>query len=75
MKRLYDTELIYGRLLAVTQPHLIERYNKALKAFALPETKLEQFDIDKTGFSPQVAEELGDYDYLDPKALIGASSS
>ena len=69
MKRLYDTELIYGRLLAVTQPHLIERYNKALKAFALPETKLAQFDIDKTGFSPQVAEELGDYDYLDPNGV------
>ena len=69
MKRLYDTELIYGRLLAITQPHLIERYNKALKAFALPETKLESFDIDKTGFSPQVANELGDPDYLDPNGI------
>ncbi|QKV17070.1 DUF6638 family protein [Oricola thermophila] len=69
MKRLYDNDLIYGRLLKVSQPHLIERYNKALKAFGLPETKLEVFDIDKTGFSPQVADELGDPDYLDPNGI------
>ncbi|MFZ2100754.1 MAG: DUF6638 family protein, partial [Oricola sp.] len=62
MKRLYDNALIYGRLLSVTQPHLVERYNKALKAFALPATELKEFEIDKTGFSPQVADELGDPD-------------
>jgi hypothetical protein len=38
MKRLVDNELIYGRLLPVSEPHLIARYNKALKAFGLPET-------------------------------------
>ena len=37
-----------------------------LVAFGLPETKLAEFDIDITGFSPQVAAELGDPDYLDP---------
>jgi hypothetical protein len=36
-----------------------ERYNKALKAFGLPETVLEEFRIDMTGFSPEIAEELG----------------
>lgn len=69
MKRLYDNDLIYGRLLAVTQPHLIARYNKALVAFGLPETKLAEFEIDKTGFSPQIADELGDPDYLDPNGV------
>ncbi|MAW88666.1 MAG: hypothetical protein CMJ42_19270 [Phyllobacteriaceae bacterium] len=69
MKRLVDSELIYGRLLPVSEPHLIARYNKALKAFGLAETKLTAFDIDRTGFSPQVAEELGDYDYLDPNGI------
>jgi hypothetical protein len=69
MKRLLEAELIYGRLLTVDEPHLIARYNKALKAFGLPETKLTQFDIDMTGFSPQVAEELGDRDYLDPNRV------
>jgi hypothetical protein len=43
MKRLYDNELIFGRLLTVSRPHLIERYNKALKAFGLPATALESF--------------------------------
>ena len=32
----------------------------------LPETALAEFDIDITGFSPQVAAELNDPDYLDP---------
>ena len=66
MNRLLQAELIYGRLLPIREPHLIARYNKALVAFGLPETKLAEFDIDITGFSPQVAEELGDPDYLDP---------
>ena len=30
MDLLRDNELIYGRLLPVDEPHLIERYNKAL---------------------------------------------
>jgi hypothetical protein len=69
MKRLLEAELIYGRLMTVTEPHLIGRYNKALKGFGLPETKLEEFDIDMTGFSPQVATELNDRDYLDPNRV------
>ena len=66
---LRDSELIYGRLLTVDQPHLIERYNKALVAFGLQPTKLASFEIDRTGFSPQIAEELGDYQYLDPNEV------
>ncbi len=69
MKRLLDSELIYGRLLPVSEPHLVERYNKALSAFGLPPTELTSFEIDRTGFSPQVAEEIGDYDYLDPNGV------
>lgn len=69
MDLLRDNELIYGRLLRIEEPHLIERYNKALKAFGLKPVKLEAFDIDRTGFSPQVAEELGDYNYLDPNEV------
>ncbi|WP_026481029.1 DUF6638 family protein [Ahrensia sp. 13_GOM-1096m] len=69
MKRLYENELIYGRLLSVDQPHLVERYNKALQAFGIKPTELTEFDIDKTGFSPQIAKELGDYDYLDPNGV------
>jgi hypothetical protein len=66
---LRDSELIYGRLLKVEGPHLIERYNKALVAFGLEPTKLKSFEIDRTGFSPQIAEECGNYDYLDPNEV------
>jgi hypothetical protein len=66
MQSLLEAELIYGRLLTIREPHLIERYNKALTGFGLAPTVLKEFDIDMTGFSPQVAEELGDQDYLDP---------
>ena len=38
-------------------------------AFGLKPTKLTSFEIDRTGFSPQVAEELGDYQYLDPNEV------
>ena len=69
MDLLRDNELIYGRLLPVSETHLIERYNKALTAFGLKATKLTSFDIDRTGFSPQIAEELGDYQYLDPNEV------
>ncbi|MEZ5812689.1 MAG: DUF6638 family protein [Rhizobiaceae bacterium] len=69
MNLLRDSELIYGRLLTVDEPHLIARYNKALKAFGLKQTKLKSFDIDRTGFSPQIAEELKDHDYLDPNEV------
>jgi len=66
---LRDNELIYGRLLPVEEPHLIERYNKALKAFGLAPTTRERIDIDRSGFSPQVAEDLGDIHYLDPNQI------
>lgn len=66
---LRDNDLIYGRLLTVEEPHLIERYSKALTAFGFRPTKLESFEIDRTGFSPQVAEELGEPQYLDPNGV------
>src|SRR4249919_1526916 len=69
MDLLRDNELIYGRLLPISEPHLIERYNKALVAFGLKPVALTSFEIDRTGFSPQVAEELGDYQYLDPNEV------
>ena len=69
MDLLRDNELIYGRLLPVDEPHLIDRYNKALTAFGLPATRLKSFQIDRSGFSPEIAEELGDYQYLDPNEV------
>ena len=69
MKRLLEAELIYGRLLPIAEPHLIERYNKALDGFGIRRTGLDSFRIDMTGFSPEIADELGDKDYLDPNRV------
>lgn len=69
MDLLRDNELIWGRLLPISEKHLIERYNKALVAFGLKPTTLKSFDIDRSGFSPQIAEELGDPQYLDPNEV------
>lgn len=69
MKRLLENDLIFGRLMDIAEPHLVARYNRALDAFGLSETGLSHFSIDMTGFSPQIAEELGDPLYLDPNAV------
>jgi len=69
MDLLRDNELIYGRLLPIEEPHLIERYNKALRAFGLPPTTRGKISIDRTGFSPEIAEDLGDIHYLDPNQI------
>ena len=69
MDLLQENDLIYGRLLTVDEPHLIERYNKALAAFGEKPTKLKKFDVDKTGFSPEIAKEKDNFDYLDPNGV------
>lgn len=59
----------FTQLMTIDEPHLIERYNRALKAFDLKPVQLDTFRIDMTGFSPEVAEVLGDEDYLDHKKV------
>ena len=53
----------------VSEPHLVERYNQALKGFGLKPTKLKTFRIDMTGFSPEIADEQSDQQYLDPHGV------
>ncbi|MDD9910244.1 MAG: hypothetical protein OXR62_11180 [Ahrensia sp.] len=69
MKRLEDSALIFGRMMRVDEPHMVARYNEALAGFGLPPTKLDAFRIDMTGFSPEVADERGDRQYLDPHGV------
>jgi hypothetical protein len=69
MDLLQENDLIYGRLLTIEEPHLIERYNKALASFGEKPTKLKKFDVDKTGFSPEIAKEKNNFDYLDPNGV------
>ncbi len=69
MKLLLERELIYGRLLEVSQDYLVERYRRAMVGFGLKPTKRNQFHIDMTGFSPEIAQEMKDDNYLDPMGI------
>lgn len=69
MERLIDSALMYGGMLRVNQPHMIARYNAALGALGIQQTKLGAISLDATGFSPEVAEELEDPYYLDPHGV------
>lgn len=64
MKRLIEKGLMFGNLIPVDSPALVERYNRALKALTGKETRLTDFHIDLSGYSPEVGDELGDHLYL-----------
>ncbi len=64
MKRLIEKGLMFGNLVPVESPALVERYNRALKALTGKETKLADFHIDISGYSPEVGDDLSDHLYL-----------
>jgi hypothetical protein len=66
MKRLIEKGLMFGNLIEVSSPALVERYNRAMRALCGKETKLTDFHIDLSGFSPEIGDELGDMEYLNP---------
>jgi hypothetical protein len=66
MKRLIQRGLMFGNLIEVSSPALIERYNRALKHLTGKTTKLKDFHIDLSGYSPEVGDELNDDLYLNP---------
>jgi len=66
MKRLIEKGLMFGNLVPVTSPALVERYNRALKSQTGKETKLGDFHIDISGYSPEIGDEFGDDLYLNP---------
>ncbi|MFD2174396.1 DUF6638 family protein [Rhodobacter lacus] len=69
MKRLIDKGLMFGNLIRVEGPALIERYNRALSKLAGKTTALAAFHIDISGYSPEVGDELGDPRYLNPHGV------
>ena len=66
MNRLIEKGLMFGNLVEVSSPQLIDRYNRALQHLAGKETKLKDFHIDLSGYSPEIGDELGDPLYLNP---------
>ena len=67
MMRLVKNGLMFGNLIEVSSDALVNRYNRALKHLISKETKLTEFHIDICGYSPEIADELGDDLYLNPK--------
>lgn len=55
----------YGRgLFKVSEPEMVERYNLCLKEIGLEPTSLTEFRIDGIGYSPEIAAEKDNLQYL-----------
>ncbi len=66
MKRLIEKGLMFGNLVEVSSPALVERYKRAMKHLCGKETQLSDFHIDISGYSPEIGAEIGDDLYLNP---------
>jgi hypothetical protein len=64
MKRFIQRGLMFGNLVHVSSPALVERYNRALKHLMGMTTTLTDFHIDILGYAPEVGDELGNDLYL-----------
>jgi hypothetical protein len=75
MKELIEAGLFGRGLIPVDNSVLVKRYNACLKDMGLEPTKLETFQIDQVGWSPEIAAEKNDEYYLshgdaNPLAII-----
>jgi len=66
MKRLIEKGLMFGNLVPVNSPALVERYNRALTHLTGKTTALTDFHVDISGYSPEIGHELDDHLYLNP---------
>ncbi|MEP4198477.1 MAG: DUF6638 family protein [Aliishimia sp.] len=64
MKRLIQRGLMFGNLIHVASPSLVERYNRALKHLTGKTTELPDFYVDISGYSPEIGHEFQDELYL-----------
>ncbi|WP_323767674.1 DUF6638 family protein [Marinovum sp.] len=69
MNRLIKSGLMFGNLVRIDAPALVERYNRALKHLAGKQTQLTEFHVDISGHSPEIGDELGDTLYLNPRGV------
>lgn len=69
MKRLIKSGLMFGNLIHVASPALVERYNRALKHLTGKTTALTDFYIDISGYSPEIGHELQDHLYLNHQGV------
>ena len=69
MKRLIEKGLMFGNLIRVDSPVLVDRYNRALKHLTGKTTKLKDFHVDISGYSPEIGDEMGDTLYLNHEGV------
>ncbi len=69
MIRLIEKGLMFGNLVHISSPALVERYNRALQHLAGKTTALTDFHVDISGYSPEVGIELDDPLYLNPNGV------
>ena len=69
MKRRIEKGLMFGNLIRVDSPVLVERYNRALMSLTGKQTALAEFHIDISGFSLEIAAELDDPLYLNHQGV------
>ncbi len=69
MKKLIEKGLMFGNLIPVESPALVDRYKRALKHLTGKETKLDEFHIDISGYSPEIGDELDDDLYMNHAGL------
>ncbi len=64
MHRLIERGLMFGNLIRVDSPILVERYQRALKHLTGKTFELPDFHIDISGYSPEIGDLLDDDQYL-----------
>mgnify|MGYP000843842124 FL=1 len=69
MHRLIEKGLMFGNLIRVDSSVLVERYNRALKSLTGKQTKLDEFHVDISGYSPEVGAEFDDELYLNHRGV------
>lgn len=69
MHRLIEKGLMFGNLIRIDSPVLVERYNRALNHLSGKKTSQKVFHIDISGYSPEVGDELEDQLYLNHKGV------
>jgi hypothetical protein len=69
MHRLIEKGLMFGNLIRIDSPVLVERYNRALNHLSGKNTSQKVFHIDISGYSPEVGDELEDQLYLNHKGV------
>lgn len=69
MHRLIEKGLMFGNLIRIDSPILVERYNRALKHLTGRETLQKVFHIDISGYAPEIGDEFDDQLYLNHKGV------